>query len=80
MARYCGDHYRSTGICGLYALKQPSVYKAEALLLPLKAKDVQSLNVQGEQGEQGVRWECLWPELLMPLKIISLTQSAEEVH
>ena len=31
----------------VYALQQPSVYKAEALLLPPKAKDVQSLNVQG---------------------------------
>ena len=52
----------------VYALQQPSVYKAEALLLPPKAKYVQSLDVQGEQG---VRWECLQPELLMPLKIIS---------
>ncbi len=29
----------------VYALQQPSIYKAEALLLPPKAKDVQSLNV-----------------------------------
>jgi len=34
----------------VYALQQPPVYKAEALLLPPKAKDVQSLNVQGVQG------------------------------
>jgi chain length determinant protein (polysaccharide antigen chain regulator) len=34
----------------VYALLQPPVYKAEALLLPPKAKDVQSLNVQGVQG------------------------------
>ena len=40
----------------VYALLQPPVYKAEALLLPPKAKDVQSLNVQGVQGasEAGV--------------------------
>ena len=34
----------------VYALLQPPVYKAEALLLPPKAKDVQSLNVKGVQG------------------------------
>ena len=39
----------------VYALLQPPVYKAEALLLPPKAKDVQSLNVQGMQGMQGVQ-------------------------
>ena len=39
----------------VYALQQPPIYKAEALLLPPKAKDVQSLNVQGVQGVQGVR-------------------------
>ena len=33
----------------VYALLQPSVYKAEALLLPPKVKDIQSLNVQGVQ-------------------------------
>ena len=38
----------------VYALQQPNVYKAEALLLPPKAKEVQSLNVQGEQGMKGV--------------------------
>lgn len=38
-----------------YALQQPSVYKAEALLLPPKAKDVQSFNVQGVRGVRGVR-------------------------
>ena len=38
----------------VYALQQPPIYKAEALLLPPKAKDVQSLNVQGVQGVQGV--------------------------
>ena len=38
----------------VYALLQPPVYKAEALLLPPKEKDVQSLNVQGVQGVQGV--------------------------
>ena len=31
----------------VYALLAPQIYKAEALLLPPKAKDVQSLNVQG---------------------------------
>ena len=39
----------------VYALQQPPIYKAEALLLPPKAKDVQSLNVQGMQGVQGVQ-------------------------
>ena len=38
----------------VYALLAPQIYKAEALLLPPKAKDVQSLNVQGVQGVQGV--------------------------
>ena len=38
-----------------YALLAPHVYKAEALLLPPKAKDVQTLNVQGMQGVQGVQ-------------------------
>jgi chain length determinant protein (polysaccharide antigen chain regulator) len=40
----------------VFALSQPPVYKAEALLLPPKAKDVQSLNVQrqGAQEAQGV--------------------------
>jgi len=38
----------------VYALQQPSIYKAEALLLPPKGKDVQSLNVHGEQLEEGV--------------------------
>ena len=44
----------------VYALQQPPIYKAEALLLPPKVKDVQSLNVQvvqEVQGVQGVR-EC----------------------
>ena len=31
----------------VYALLAPQIYKAEALLLPPKAKDVQSLNVMG---------------------------------
>jgi len=35
----------------VYALLQPPIYKAEVLLLPPKAKDVQSLNVQGVQRE-----------------------------
>jgi len=40
----------------VYALLAPQIYKAEALLLPPKAKDVQSLNVQGvQEGEQGVQ-------------------------
>ena len=39
----------------VYALLQPSIYKAEALLLPPKAKDVQSLNVQGVHEVQGVQ-------------------------
>jgi len=37
----------------VYALQQPPIYKPEALLLPPKAKDILSLNVQGVQGEQG---------------------------
>ena len=39
----------------VYALQQTPIYKAEALLLPPKAKDVQSLNVQEVQGVQGVK-------------------------
>jgi len=39
----------------VYALLQPPVYKAEALLLPPKAKDIQSLNMQGLQGLQRVQ-------------------------
>ena len=39
----------------VYALQQTPIYKAEALLLPPKAKDVQSLNVQEVQGVQGVQ-------------------------
>ena len=39
----------------VYALQQPPIYKAEALLLPPKQKDIQSLNVQGVQGVQGVQ-------------------------
>ena len=38
----------------VYALQQPSVYKAEALLLPPKAKDLQSL-MQGVEGVQESR-------------------------
>ena len=38
----------------VYALQQTPIYKAEALLLPPKAKDVQSLNEQGVQGVQGM--------------------------
>ena len=34
----------------VYALQQTPIYKAEALLLPPKQKDIQSLNVQGLQG------------------------------
>ena len=34
----------------VYALQLPPIYKAEALLLPPKAKDVQSLNIRGVQG------------------------------
>jgi chain length determinant protein (polysaccharide antigen chain regulator) len=37
----------------VFALLQPPVYKAEALLLPPRAKNVQSLNVQGVPGVQG---------------------------
>ncbi len=50
----------------VYALQQTPIYKAEALLLPPKAKDIQSLNMQGVQGVQGVqgapggkKWEPL---------------------
>ena len=39
----------------VYALQQPPIYKAEALLLPPKAKDVQSLNVQAVQEVQAVQ-------------------------
>jgi len=39
----------------VYALQQTPIYKAEALLLPPKAKDIQSLNMQGLQGLQGVQ-------------------------
>jgi LPS O-antigen subunit length determinant protein (WzzB/FepE family) len=39
----------------VYALLQPPVFKAEALLLPPKAKDIQSLNMQGVQGLQRVQ-------------------------
>ena len=39
----------------VYALQQPSVYKAEALILPPIAKNVQSFNVQGVQGVQGLQ-------------------------
>jgi chain length determinant protein (polysaccharide antigen chain regulator) len=34
----------------VYALNATQIYKAEALLLPPSAKDIQSLNVQGVQG------------------------------
>ncbi|MAD86596.1 MAG: hypothetical protein CL912_26875, partial [Deltaproteobacteria bacterium] len=34
----------------VYALLAPQIYKAEALLLPPKAKDVKSFNVQLENG------------------------------
>ncbi len=34
----------------VYALQQPSIYKAEALLLPPGAKDIQSLNIPGLLG------------------------------
>ena len=37
----------------VYALQQPSVYKAEALLLPPKAKDIQSLMQGVQEGEKG---------------------------
>ena len=33
----------------VFALRQPLIYKAEALLLPTKSKYIQSLNVQGVQ-------------------------------
>jgi len=36
----------------VYALQQPPIYKAEALLLPPKAENVQSLNAKGVQEEQ----------------------------
>ncbi len=39
----------------VYALQQTPIYKAEALLLPPKAKDIQSLNMQGLQGLQRVQ-------------------------
>ncbi len=41
----------------VYALHAPQIYKAEALLLPPKARDVQSLNVQGVRGVRGVHEE-----------------------
>ena len=39
----------------VYALQQPPIYKAGALLLPPKARDVQSLNVQGVRGVHEVQ-------------------------
>jgi len=39
----------------VFALLQPPVYKAEALLLPPDEKKFQSLNVQGVKGAEGVR-------------------------
>ncbi len=39
----------------VYALQQTPIYKAEALLLPPKAKDIQSLNMRGLQGLQRVQ-------------------------
>ena len=59
VARYCGYRYRGAGICGL-CLQLPPIYKAEALLLPPKAKDVKSANVKSVNGfdlsgEQGTR-------------------------
>ena len=36
----------------VYALQQPPIYKAEALLLPPKAKDVQSLNMKQNLREE----------------------------
>ena len=41
----------------VYALQQPPIYRAEALLLPPGAKDIQSLNIPGVKGgtsEKGV--------------------------
>ena len=43
----------------VYALQQTPIYKAEALLLPPKGKDVQSLNLQGVQGVHVVQGEVL---------------------
>ena len=39
----------------VYALLQPPIYKAEALLLPPREKDVKSGSFQGERGEQRVQ-------------------------
>ncbi len=39
----------------VYALQQPSIYKAEALLLPPSLTDVKSVNLQGDQRVLGVR-------------------------
>ena len=39
----------------VYALQQTPIYKAEALLLPPKQKDIQSLNGQGVQEVQEVQ-------------------------
>ncbi|MEE3266145.1 MAG: Wzz/FepE/Etk N-terminal domain-containing protein, partial [SAR324 cluster bacterium] len=39
----------------VFALLQPPVYKAEALLLPPDEKKFQSLNVQGSRGLKGVQ-------------------------
>ena len=48
----------------VYALQQQNVYKAEALLLPPKAKDIQSMNVLGMQREYsyGLR-DTIQPEI-----------------
>ena len=37
----------------VYALNAPPIYKAEALLLPPSAKDIQSLNLQGDEDREG---------------------------
>ncbi len=48
-------------ICAVaYALSLPPTYKAEAILLPPTASDIQALNVQGVQGVQGVSIESIY--------------------
>ncbi len=41
----------------VYALLQPAVYKAEALLLPPKAKDVKSVNLTLNKDDSSGKWE-----------------------
>ena len=45
----------ATLVSVIYALEQPHVYRAEALLLPPGAKDIQSLNISVVQDVRDVQ-------------------------